>query len=665
MRTNKSVIPVERFYSSRDALKQSGWLCQNRQAFERCLEWQRNSPQENPVRRSVQFLSVALCMAAAAAVCPAQTEPKFGQHVSASGAAAANIYSVDLNNDGIPDILADTAKPGNGFNVQLGNGDGTFKAPVFHAVTGGNGSPMPMATGDFNNDGKADVAVLVPGKNLIDVFLGNGNGTFQAVRYSYITLRYGETLASAPMVAADLNRDGKIDLAVVGISGEYQTVYALAGDGTGEFGVAPKVIASLPSSYTVGNMVTGDFDGDAKADVAFTQVFGCTTPGSCVTNLHVLFGDGSFGFVDTTPYNAYDLLQISAGDVDSDGKSDIVSFDPTTQQIMVMYGEGDRVFPSYWLTVGDQRFPLTYASGWSGPFQIADFNGDGRMDIAVFQTNTIYEVGNYAITIELGTANRGQFTSTPAYVPSSADPAMPFGTAPVAIDTNGDGRPDLVISETAAASGDHSAPTTLVAEVNTTSGGNFGGCTYPKSAQGIALCSPAASNSGNTVSFKAAATSFGNLRKIELWVDGKKLAQNFHAWEHNGWFNYTGTFAAGAHKATLYANDVDNRQQRLDTTFVTGATAGCSAPSSNGVHVCSPVSGSTGSSPLSVQATAKVAGTLARMEVWVDGVKKFTETTSLSLTTSVNVGAGSHRIDVYAVNTAGTKYETTVQATVK
>jgi hypothetical protein len=66
-----------------------------------------------------------------------------------------------------------------------------------------------------------------------------------------------------------------------------------------------------------------------------------------------------------------------------------------------------------------------------------------------------------------------------------------------------------------------------------------------------------------------------------------------------------------------------------------------------------------------VQAAAKIAGTLARMEVWVDGVKKYTETTSTSLSTSISLAAGTHRFDIYAVNTAGTKYVSTVTATVK
>jgi hypothetical protein len=99
-------------------------------------------------------------------------------------------------------------------------------------------------------------------------------------------------------------------------------------------------------------------------------------------------------------------------------------------------------------------------------------------------------------------------------------------------------------------------------------------------------------------------------------------------------------------------------------TYTIGSTA-CSAPSSPGVNVCSPVNGSTVSSPVSAQAMATITGTLARMEVWVDGVKKFTETTSTTLTTSITLAAGSHRFDFYAVNTAGTKWETTVNATVK
>lgn len=90
----------------------------------------------------------------------------------------------------------------------------------------------------------------------------------------------------------------------------------------------------------------------------------------------------------------------------------------------------------------------------------------------------------------------------------------------------------------------------------------------------------------------------------------------------------------------------------------------CTAPSSAGVVVCSPVNNSTVGSPVQVQADAAVTGTLARMEVWVDGVKKYSETTSKSLSTSLTLATGTHRFNIYAVNTAGTKWEATVNATV-
>jgi hypothetical protein len=66
-----------------------------------------------------------------------------------------------------------------------------------------------------------------------------------------------------------------------------------------------------------------------------------------------------------------------------------------------------------------------------------------------------------------------------------------------------------------------------------------------------------------------------------------------------------------------------------------------------------------------VQATATITGTLARMELWVDGAKQYTETSSKVLNTSISLAAGSHRFTVIAANTAGTKWQTVVSATVK
>jgi hypothetical protein len=98
---------------------------------------------------------------------------------------------------------------------------------------------------------------------------------------------------------------------------------------------------------------------------------------------------------------------------------------------------------------------------------------------------------------------------------------------------------------------------------------------------------------------------------------------------------------------------------------VVPTSTACSAPSSNGVHICAPTSGSTVSSPVLVEASSTVTGTIARMELWVDGVKKYTATSSKQLNTTISLAAGSHRFAVIATNTAGQTLQSAVSATVK
>jgi hypothetical protein len=91
----------------------------------------------------------------------------------------------------------------------------------------------------------------------------------------------------------------------------------------------------------------------------------------------------------------------------------------------------------------------------------------------------------------------------------------------------------------------------------------------------------------------------------------------------------------------------------------------CPAPASASVNICLPASGSSVSSPVLVEATAKVTGTIVSTQLWVDGVKKYSAVDSTTLTTSVSLAAGTHRFAVLAVNTAGQKWENAVNATVK
>src|SRR5262249_27424687 len=109
----------------------------------------------------------------------------------------------DFNGDGKPDLVT-TGSGGNAI-VLLNNGDGTFRAGPTLAVAGAANS---VVVGDFNGDGKQDVAVDTG--SMIDVFLGNGNGTFQASKVFHLN-NSSDIIRS--LVAGDFNRDGKLDLA--------------------------------------------------------------------------------------------------------------------------------------------------------------------------------------------------------------------------------------------------------------------------------------------------------------------------------------------------------------------------------------------------------------------------------------------------------------------
>ena len=150
---------------------------------------------------------------------------------------------------------------------------------------------------------------------------------------------------------------------------------------------------------------------------------------------------------------------------------------------------------------------------------------------------------------------------------------------------------------------------------------------------------------------------------MELWVDGKKVSEQHHSWENNAWFSFSSTLTPGTHQGAIFAADVDDTLQLSEFNFA--VPSNCSAPSTAGVHICAPATGSTTPNPpVLVTATSTITGALARMEVWVDSVKKYTETNSTSLSASVGMTAGTHTVTVFAVNTAGTAWRQAVSVTI-
>ena len=171
----------------------------------------------------------------------------------------------DLNHDGTPDLVVanyGTEQNGDYGNVAvlLGKGDGIHFDPPVRYPVGKYEDPIWLALGYFKGDGNLDVAVTTQNSNAVHVFLGNGDGTLSRPRSFFAS-----SAGAGSIVAADFNRDGRLDLAVTSCSIPKPChVVVLLGNGDGTF--------QAPKQFHVGvnpvQLVVADFTHDGKADIA-------------------------------------------------------------------------------------------------------------------------------------------------------------------------------------------------------------------------------------------------------------------------------------------------------------------------------------------------------------------------------------------------------------
>jgi hypothetical protein len=330
---------------------------------------------------------------------------------------------------------ADTPDFRGSVSVLLGNGDGTFQAAVNYSA---GMHPVSVAVGDFNRDGKPDLAVAnteaaepsgyLEARGSVSVLLGNGDGTFQpAVNYSVGT-------NPVSVAVSDVNGDGKPDLIVAayGSSPNYfdSSVSVLLGNGDGTF--RPAV------NYSTGpltrSLAVGDFNRDGKPDLAVAN-YGSNAHNRTDTSVSVLLGNGDGTFQPAVNYKAGSLpLSVAVGDFNGDGKLDLVVGDNNDRgSVSVLLGNGDGTFQA---AVGSP-FDPTGATYYT-PFSIAvgDFNGDGKLDLAVADDTA----GNSApgVSVLLGNGD-GTFRTGVNF------DAGPSSTSVALGDFNGDGAPDLAV----------------------------------------------------------------------------------------------------------------------------------------------------------------------------------------------------------------------------
>jgi hypothetical protein len=298
-------------------------------------------------------------------------------------------------------------------------------------------NPGGVIAADFNNDGKADLAVLnqdqpdsncyhYSGAGTISILLGNGDGTFS----NKSTLCFADdlgTVGEPEFLAGDFNGDGNLDLIVSyyvrGDGRANAEIFLGNGDGTFTQGVE----SLLPEFDYLNPATAGDFNGDGKLDfvIPYADDFG-------FNNIGILFGNGdgtftNFGGVASCNNGppCLDSNAVVTGDFNGDGILDLASV--FGGSVTILLGNGDGTFtPS-----ASQPSATLVDAAW---VTTADFNGDGILDLA------IADAGSTALTILQGNGD-GTFTQV------SGEPILSQSSYFVtAADVNGDGKLDLVFT---------------------------------------------------------------------------------------------------------------------------------------------------------------------------------------------------------------------------
>jgi FG-GAP-like repeat/FG-GAP repeat len=306
----------------------------------------------------------------------------------------------DFNGDGKQDLAVAGNGSSNNVAIFLGNGAGSFGvATNFSAGV----FPSSLVVGDFNGDGKQDLAVVNTGSgnndSSVSILLGDGAGSFSAAT--------NYPLGGRKAAVGDFNGDGIQDLAVTTSS---DSVAILLGNGAGGFG-AP---TNFPT-YSPDGIAVGDFNGDGKQDLAVT------TSGGGVA---ILLGNGAGGFGAPTNFAADSPNGVAVGDFNGDGKQDLAVTDFFNRKVSILLGDGNGHFST----------PSSYSTpNTPGVVVVGDFNGDGNQDLAVV---------NGLISIFLGNG-AGSFSAAINF--SVGNPYPGPNPLDVAVgDFNGDGKQDLV-----------------------------------------------------------------------------------------------------------------------------------------------------------------------------------------------------------------------------
>jgi Ca2+-binding RTX toxin-like protein len=333
----------------------------------------------------------------------------------------------DFNGDGKLDLAVPNRTDDN-VSVLLGNGDGTFQSTN---EFGAGYYPDAVTVGDFAGDGVLDLVTANSLGSAIGVLVGNGDGTFQP------QLRQQVGCMPESVAVGDLNNDGMPDIVAANFADSTVSVLMDQGVVSGTLSFAPQAV------YPVGPAgVTMQPSSVAVADLTGNGINDIITADLKIGEVSVLMGNGDGTFQAPITFKCgNDPESVAVADLNGDGIPDIITADSIDRSVDVLLGKGMRngvlkFKPAEALYLGDRpRYsPLAVAVG--------DFNGDGIEDIAVAEGGVSY-VSGYTVAVLLGNGN-GTF---------QAPVVLNVGYQPTAIavgDFTGDGRPDIAVSDSGA-----------------------------------------------------------------------------------------------------------------------------------------------------------------------------------------------------------------------
>ncbi|MBG6135841.1 FG-GAP-like repeat-containing protein [Longispora fulva] len=353
--------------------------------------------------------------------------------------------SSDVNGDGRTDVAMTGGGGWSTLPVAFSQGDGTAtvtNAPIGEFANWATSSGVRSVTGDFNGDGRTDFALTGgPSWSTLPVAMSKGDGTFTVTNAPITDFGGWASNPAAKVVSGDFNGDGKADLALSGVSG-WTCVPVAFSKGDGTFTVtcaAPGLDWLTWAANPNARLASGDFNGDGRTDLALTGGYNWSTLPVAMSK-----GDGTFT-VTNAPIGEFanwvtsSNVRLVSGDFNADGRTDLaLTGGPNWSTLPVAMSKGDGTF-----TVTNA--PITDFGGWaSNPAAkvvTGDFNGDGRADLVMTGAS-----GWTCIPVALSNGD-GTFTVT------CAAPALNWvgwaaetGAKVLAGDFDGDGRADLALT---------------------------------------------------------------------------------------------------------------------------------------------------------------------------------------------------------------------------